>query len=132
MSRCKRITKPSRRVCIGDLRDQIVFCSRTLDAPDFVSSDFDETFATTATVMASIRTLKAGTTIFDGVNQDKIATHEIVARFRTGITAEDWIESVESTKRFDILTVDDLEERHLWLSMMCAVRGVNTIEATKA
>lgn len=132
MSRCQRIVKPSRRPCIGDMRDEIRFRSRRLDAPVFDEVDFDETFGTTATVMSSVVTLPAGTTIFDGVNQDQVATHRVVARYDSSVTAETWIEVIESTKRLDILTTEDLEERHLWQIHMCTERGLAAVEATKA
>lgn len=131
MAKCVSIQRKHRKPCIGDLDKEIVLQNRNITPPPFGVPDFDEAFTPKATVWASINTL-AGKTIFDGVSQDSAVTHEFIIRYDDTVTSETWIEF--EGRRFDIVPngVQDWEERHEWLSLLAAERGVNTKEATKA
>lgn len=128
MPKCVKIQRRHRKPCIGDLSDEIILQNRAIAPPVFGDPDFDETFTNTATVWASIKTV-AGKTFFDGVNTETLITHEILIRYDSTVTAETWIEF--ESRRFDILDVDDFEERHEWMYLTCTERGSNTLDATK-
>ena len=131
MAKCVTIQRKHRKPCIGDLDKEIKLQGRAITPPVFGVPDFDESFTDNDTVWASINTL-GGKTIFDGVSQDSAVTHEFVIRYDSTVTTETWIEF--EGRRFDIVPngVQDWEERHEWLSLLCAERGVNTNEASKA
>ncbi len=129
MAKCVRIRRKKRKVCIGDLTDEIILQNRNITPPPFGSADFDESFTTIATVFAAINTV-SGKTFFDGVNSDINITHEIYIMFDATVTAETWIEF--KNRRIDILRVENLEERDEWLKLICTERGPNTLNATKA
>lgn|SRR5512139_1880929 len=107
-------------VTTGELNKQVTLQNRAIVPPIFGSADFDESFSTTATVWASIKT-KAGKTIFDGVNQDVRITHEIIIRYDSTVTAETWIEF--EGKKIDIVQVEDINEEHAFLRLLCNYRG---------
>lgn len=128
MSKCTRIHRKKRKLCIGDLKDEIILQNRAITAPVFGSSDFDETFTNIVTVWALINTV-SGKTFFDGVNTDINITHEIYIVYDATVTAETWVEL--KSRRIDILRVENLEERDEYLKLICTDRGLNTINATK-
>ncbi len=128
MSRCTKIRRKKRKICIGDLDTEIILQNRVLTEPLFDSVDFDETFSTAATVLAMVNTV-SGKTFFDGVNTDINITHQIGIRFDATVTAETWIEL--NGNRIDILDVDNLEERGEWLILICVDRGLITKDASK-
>lgn len=129
MAACSKIRKKKRQICIGDLRDLIKIQSRNIAEPLFNSVDFNENFVDVSEVWSLINTVD-GKTFFDGVSTDINITHEIYINYDQTVTAESWVEF--ESRRFDILRVEDLDERHQFMKLICAERGVNTIEATKA
>ncbi len=123
MPKCAPIRRKKRNVCIGDMRDQVVIQTRAITAPGTNSVDFGETFTGDATVWALIET-KTGTQIFDGTNIIGVATHNIYIRFIAGVTFEKWL-TFKSVK-YDILDVQNLEERDEFFLLRCSLRGDET------
>ena len=122
MPQCKPLRRKKRQPCIGDLDTQIQLQNRAI-APPTTSVDFSEQFTDAATVWAMINSVR-GVTIFDNSNVERDVTHEITIRYDASVTAETWI--LHDGKRIDILDVEDLEERHDWLVLRCAILGRST------
>lgn len=129
MPKRQKNQRKKRQVCIGDMDEQIILQDRGIGEPLFGSVDFDEDFTNIATVWAAINTV-SGKTFFDGVNTETNITHEFFIRFDASVSAETWVEW--NSRRFDILDAENYEERSEFMKLICAERGANTIEATKA
>ena len=121
MSSCVKIKKKNRKVCTGDLRDRIILQNRDI-APEEI--DFTENFSNDIEVWAMIET-KRGLDSFDGVNLENIITNNIYIRFLAGVTEETWI--LFDDRRFDIMDVENLDERKTFLLLRCKERGQKDI-----
>lgn len=115
---------------MGDLRDRVKLQNRDITEPAFGSSDFGEDFDLADEVWASVKTL-SGRTIFDGVHTDIVVTHRIHVRYDPSVTSETWIQLADG-RRLDVVQVEDLEERHEFLELLCTERGKRAKEAAKA
>ena len=123
-------SRPHRKPCLGDLRDEIKLQDRNIVPPVYGSPDFDESYTDQSTTWAKIITV-SGKTFFDGVNQDVNITHEITIRYDATVTAsKTWVEF--NNRRIDILSIENWEERNEWMILTCNERGLNSYEATKA
>jgi len=123
-----KIRKKKRQVCIGAMDNEIQLQDRNIIPPVFGSPDFDDNFSTTATVWAAINTVD-GRTFFDGVNTETPITHVFFIRFDSTVTSETWI--LFDLRRFDILKVEDFEERGEFMKLICIDRGLASAAATK-
>ena len=121
MSICVKIKKKSRKVCTGDLRDRITLQDRSI-APEEI--DFTENFSNNIEVWAMIATVR-GLESFDGVNVETLVTHNIYIRFLPGVTEETWV--LFDDRRFDIVDVENLDERKTFLLLRCKERGQKDI-----
>ena len=128
MPKCTKIRKKSRKVCIGDLNDEIKIQNRAINAPVFGNVDFDIVFTDALDIFAAINTV-SGKTFFDGISTEIDITHHIYIVFDATINTEKWVEY--KNRRFDVLKFEDLDERQEFIKLTCAERGANTIEATK-
>lgn len=128
MSKCTKIRRKSRKVCVGDLNTEIKLQGRAITPPVAGSTDFDETFTDNSTVWAAVNTV-SGKTFFDGVSTDINITHEIYIRYDVTVTAQTWVEL--NSRRIDILAVENLDERSQFMKLICTDRGSNTLNATK-
>jgi len=125
MSRCVHVGNKRRVVCAGDLIHSITIENRAITPPVAGSVDFTETFSTSSTVLAAIQTVK-GKTFFDGVNQrDQEVTHEFYVRYDAAVTAQSWVKY--NNRRFDILDVEDFDERNEWMKLICTDKAARTI-----
>lgn len=132
MSQCQSIRKRKRNVCVGDMKDVITLQNRNITPPLFNIVDFDEDFQPIDplnTERFSLIETTTGKTFFDGVNTDTPITHIIYIRFDTTVTSETWIEF--ESRRFDILKVEDFEERHTYMKLTCVDRGLISKDASK-
>ena len=134
MSACSAIRKPKRRVCVGDMVDVITLMTRSLDAPTFNNPDFDNVFAplnaSAPKSLAMIVTPK-GKTYFDSVSETDVdVTHYVYITYNPDVTSEIWV--YFEGRRFDVLRVEDLEERHEFMLLTCVDRGLVTKNASKA
>lgn len=129
MSKCRKIKIAKRRLCIGDLNRRIELKNRDITAPIFNTVDFIETFTPNKCVWGGVETV-SGKTHFDGVATDITITHNWYISFDETVTAETWI--VYACRRFDILKVENFEERNEFMKLICVDRGSVDIEASKA
>ena len=120
MPECVQIRRKRRNVCIGDMRDRVIIQTRAITVPDANSVDFTEVFSADQTVWALVET-KTGTQVFDGTNIVGIATHNIYIRFITGVTFQKWLRFKNVI--YDILDVQNLEERDEFYLLRCSLRG---------
>ncbi len=128
MPTCQPIRKRRRQPCIGDMEDEITLENRAIQAPDFDTVDFDETFtAPNPPVWALIETPR-GKTFFDGVSTEQDVTHWIYINFDVTVTAETWVKLTDG-RRLDILRVENLDERSQYQLLECNDRGAQ--EASK-
>ncbi len=111
----------------------ITLQNRDILPPIFGSSDFNETFSGDTDVKAIVKTVN-GKTFFDGVETERLITHEFQIEFVSGtidddtVTAETWV--VFKGRRIDILDVENCCENDEKLILTCSDRG--TGEASKA
>ncbi len=129
MPQCVKIRRKKRQPCIGDMDDLITLQGRTL-TPPASGVDATEEFAdTNPDVWALIETV-SGETMFDDTGTERDITHLFIISFITGISSETWI--LFNNDRLDILSVEDLDERHEFLMLRASNRGVDTNEANRA
>lgn len=122
MTKCKRVDAAHRKLCIGSLRKPIQIQTRDITSPaDAI--DFGEDFNTLSTVFAMIET-KVGETVFDQTNTEQIVTHRVYIRFLSTVTAETWLEI--DGEKYDIVNVENLDNRDEYLLLRCNKRGTNT------
>lgn len=128
MPKCTRIRRKHRKVCIGDLDNQINVVRRSLSKG--MDSKEEAVFVPVlANAWAKIETLR-GVFVVDQVNGgDQEATHRFTIVFPEGIeiSGELWVQF--DGKNYRILDQDDFEERHEFLDLMCTVRGDQTKDA---
>lgn len=116
---CKIIRPKKRRLCTGDLDRRIDIYSRTLNAPSF-DVDFDHTFNNKKTVWSALESVN-GRDTFYLTNLDQKVSHIFYVRWYAGLTAESWINF--KSELYDIIQVENLDERDEWYSIYCNVRG---------
>ncbi|MEE8341967.1 MAG: phage head closure protein [Candidatus Neomarinimicrobiota bacterium] len=122
MARCQIIGPKHKKICAGDLRQRIEIQTRSITSPaDCIN--FDELFTTVETVFASIETVN-GQTVFDSTNTEVIVTHKIYIRFLSTVTAETWLQF--NNEKYDILKVENIDNRNEYLILRCNKRGINT------
>lgn len=122
MPKCMKLRRKKRQPCIGDLDTEITLQDRAITPPT-TTVDFTETFTENAIVWAMVNTVR-GKTEFDEADVERSITHEFTVRFLDGITSETWV--LLENERYDIIDVEDFEERHDWLILRCAKLGSTT------
>ncbi len=130
MSECKNIRKKHRKICAGDLVDFGTISSRDIKAPTSGDVDFSEEFIVKEQDAFMLIETKRGESLFDEVGVEQDVTHHVYVRYMVGLTFQDWID-VED-QRYDIIDVEDLDNRHEFQLCRCTNRGLNTKEATHA
>ena len=132
MARCKNISPPKRKLCIGALRHKVGIYVRDLTAPAFNSQDNRQTYVKFVDVYAAFQTI-TGIDIFDDIEKsgsDGIpasATILFWIRHRTDVTAENFIQF--RGVNYDILRVERIDLGQEWLKIFAAPRGDATFEA---
>jgi SPP1 family predicted phage head-tail adaptor len=129
MSVCKKIRGENRKICIGDLNTEIALNTRSIRPPSLGSVDYDEEFVSTTSVFSLVKT-KIGATVFDESNTERIVTHFFYIRFDSSITSETWIEF--NNELYDIITVENLDQRSEFLLLRCVIRGSDTVRTNFA
>lgn len=126
------VSTPHRKVCIGDLGSRILLHVRAIDDPIFDDTDFEEDFTSYPATWARIKTT-AGKTIFDGVGSDVDISHEIIVRYDANNLVDDdtWI-LTEDEVRLRVEKVEDYDERHEFVRLLCSQRGSRDKDASKA
>jgi head-tail adaptor len=118
--KCSKIGKKKRQYCSGDLVDEIIIQNRSITSV-MEGVDFGEQFSDYQSVMACVNTT-SGKTYFDGVSTETNVTHEIGFRFDESVTSESWI--LFDNRRFDILKIENLDEKKDWSRAVCVDRGL--------
>ena len=122
-----------KKLCIGQLDKLIEIQSRHIKAPLNTTPtdvDADELFTNRVHVWANIKT-SVGEAIYDGVNIEQALTHIFTfAYLGFEVTSADWV--IFNSKRYKILSADNINEDNIYVSLRCVERGVDTKEATKA
>lgn len=131
MAICAKIQAKRRRVCIADLDRQISIQNRAIQSPTN-EPDYTELFSAGSStssglvagdVWAMIEST-AGKTVFDTTGVERVVSHKITTRFFDGVTAESWI--LFNGNRYDVVSVENIDERGEYMVMRCVFRGVST------
>lgn len=125
MAICKKIRIKKRELCIGDLKHSVEFLNRPINTPTSGSVDYSLPFTPLvgAPIKAALETPE-GVFVFDGTNQDRAVSHIWYVRFFAAITTEIWLKF--DGNLFDLLKVNNMEERGKWLKIMSNLRGPDT------
>lgn len=133
---CKNVKRRKKQVCTGDLDTLITLQGRTLTPPT-AGVDATEVFEDLHEDIWSLLETGKGTVFFDDTNKEVSITHEIIIVFiagitqdRVGIDSEVWV--LFEGKRFNILFVEDFDERHEYLLLRCNIRGTTANKANEA
>lgn len=122
MTECRHIRVTHRQLCAGDLDRLIVLKSRALRAPQ-TTVDFSELFTTEQTVWAALKTTKGRNTFYI-TNMGIAVGHVFYIRYFGALTSDWWIEY--NGDNYDIVEVEDIDERHEWIAIYANVRGTST------
>lgn len=128
MPACAKIAFKRRSMCAGDLDRKIKIKSRAIKAP-MVGVDYSENFEDVKTVWSSFKSVK-GINTFYLTNLDVEVDHVFGFRWFEGLTAENWIEY--GGKSYDIVVMDNLDERNEWYFAYCNLRGVTSAPVNHA
>jgi len=119
MPACKKIPVPRRGICAGDLDRRIKIKARSL-LPSTSGVKVGESFATVKTVWAAMKSTK-GRQSWYSTNLDKAVTHAFYVRWYDGIESNFWVEY--KSENYDIVEVDNLDERGEFAVLYCNVKG---------
>lgn len=128
MTECKKIRIYHRSLCAGDLDRKIAIKTRTTPGMT-TSAGIDQDFDTTNSVWSALKTTK-GRSMFYTTNLDKAVSHVFYIRYIDGLTQESWIDY--GGELYDIIDIDNYDERDEWMALMCNVRGEDDVEANYA
>tara|TARA_R110000803_G_scaffold59603_2_gene118392 strand:- start:354 stop:755 length:402 start_codon:yes stop_codon:yes gene_type:complete len=132
MSICNKIKFNNDRVCVGDLRFKISLYTRSIVAPNMLanqSTEFTEDFTLLGNFWSAIKIVD-GIKLFDNISLDKDSpTHLFYIRYKQGITQENWLNY--NNYRYNILKVENMNERNKFLKLYCAVSGEGTKDGSK-
>jgi SPP1 family predicted phage head-tail adaptor len=127
--KCETVIIKKRKVCAGDMNQLITLKTRAMTG-DFDDVDFLELFTNDGNVWAAIQTTSSGEVIFDSVGTETLVTHKIYINYIEGLTQEVWIEF--GGNNYDILSVENLDERNEFMKLNCVIRGNTSYQATFA
>ena len=128
MPTCVKIRGKRRQLCIGDLDRLIEIQIRGITAPKNNNFDYDESFLTSLQVFAMVETSR-GVAIFDATNIERLLTHLFYIRFQPDLDINTWVNY--NNVRYDILDVENLDERSEYILLRTTNRGPDTQENTK-
>jgi SPP1 family predicted phage head-tail adaptor len=117
------IPKRRRRrvVALGDLNEKISIQTRNQQSQfESTTGAAQEVFTTVATPWALVETYR-GQNFFDSIEQGLNPTHVFYIRNRPMTDEEAWLLYRDS--RFDILDVENLDERSEFLKLTCRATG---------
>lgn len=126
MVACKKIKAKKRSICSGDLKSPITIKTRSITPPMLGDVNFGEDFQSDIEVLAMVETVN-GEAIFDGVNVVGTASHNFYVRYMPDLTFESWVEF--KAENYNILAVENLEERDEFYKLRTAKRGSSSIAA---
>ena len=129
MAQCKKLYGRYRQICVGSMDRLITLKNRVITKPSHNSVDYTETFANIAEVWAQALTVSRGEVFFDGVNILGRESHIWGIYYRDDVTSETWLEL--DGANYDILSVENLEERDEFLLLHCMKKGDKTLAANQ-
>ena len=117
------------KICAGDLRTTITIERRSLDAPAPGSALPGHTYTTLFTARAKIKT-KAGSSEWNQVSiAGNKSSHTITIKFTAlSFDTRDRIRDI-SGNLYEILAVENINERDEWLNIHCSRKGSETRKA---
>lgn len=128
MGHIDRIRRKKRRVRIGSLNKKIFLAPQTI-VQSTPGTNFDSDISTGDYVWAMVNTIR-GEIEFDGTSIVDNATHAFTIRFRPMITQE-YMVAFEG-KNYNIIDIEDYDERHQFMVLKCTERGLATEEVNRA
>lgn len=122
MAICKPMPANHRKLCAGDLIHEVQVLEKSLVPPVAGSVDYKIEFDQdkSPVVFASLSTPR-GKVIFDNTGTGRDVTHVFGLYFNPDYTSENVV--LFDGRFFDVLDVNDLDERHEWMVLSCAERG---------
>ncbi len=136
MAKLKVEKRPLKKIPVGDMRDRILIKERGIGAPDFANpAKFDEEYKTLFEPWCKVTTNITGRTEFDGVNESTgggvtlSSTHVFTMRYCAGITSQHVV--VYKGENYKINRIVNLEERNMYLMLLCKLLGDETLEANQ-
>lgn len=125
MTQCRKVRSVKRQICIGAMDKLITLKGRDITPPKDNSVDYTQTFDSGALEWSDVKTLPRGPIMFDRTNTARQVTHIFQLRYRDDITAQTWVEY--ENVNYDVISVEDLEERHEFLFLYAVKRGNKTL-----
>lgn len=126
MAVCQNVTPTRKKLCLSAFRKKIDLFRRDILAPASSQAHTHE-YESFANPFASIETKGKGVDIFDGIERSGadgipvVASHIIMIKFRSDVTAENYVRF--GGNNYDILKVENIDERNQYLRLFCALRG---------
>jgi SPP1 family predicted phage head-tail adaptor len=117
-----------RQLCAGDLDRKISILSRAM-VPPANGVDMSMEFTVLKTPWAGLKTAK-GKEVFYASNMQDAVTHVFYIRWYDGLETQHWIQY--KGVNYDILEIEDLDERNEWYAIYCNVRGSSSLEVNEA
>ena len=119
---------PKRSLCSGDLDRKIIIKSRAMVAPG-PTIDLSMEFTNDKYVWAAVKTSK-GKELFYATNMQDAVTHIFYIRYLSTLETQHWIEYRGAN--YDILEIENMDERNEWMAVYCNIRGTSSLEVNHA
>jgi len=138
MAICENIKITKSRICTGDMDQKITLQNRTIVAPDFGELNPTTTYTTILEPYAAVATISlmgGAVRRFDGVNINDTPTHQIYIFYDATIwplDSDNTFILLEDGRRLRIVGVDDMNEMHETIRLLCTERGIDTQAGTEA
>lgn len=120
--------RPYRKTPIGDYRDLVQVHATSIRPKRGAGAV--KVFTPVARLPMKVETLGTNAHGFNDVNISQVPTHRFTARYRADLDAEKFLEF--RGRYFEIIDIENLEERNLELAMKCRVTGSVSKEASGA
>ncbi len=126
---CVKIKGKRRSVCLGDLDRCITLLIKEIKSPDDNSFDYDSVLTISKLVVFANIETKKGVTIFDSSNRERNITHFVYIRHTPDVDIDTWVRF--NDENYDVVDVENLDERSEFLLLRCAKRGTDTLETNR-
>lgn len=133
MASCCPIKQPIRAVSIGDMRHRLFIFNRDLKPPPGNAVDYALDFTLSVKLWGYIETV-TGISSFDNTNIERTVSHRIWVRFLQSLTEEKWIVYNNGLEivYYDIVKVESIDERRVFMRLLCNERGTITLPTNEA
>jgi len=120
MTKCVKVQRTNKTVCVGALRDTIQIMSRAISGIKTASASHLINFSCFAETRALVET-KQGVETFDSTNINGLETHHFTIRYLAGIDSTMFVQF--NCKNFSISRIINLNEENRYLTLICSERG---------